>query len=135
MDATAKFVAIVAVAAFATERILAAVSYVLNSFRLRRINPERAARLRRRQQRRFILLAIAGAIALLVVDRAKLRILGVLQFDNPDRYVDYWLTWLIVFAGADRVRSMLGNGGPDTSGPAIHARVDGGELRELYRPR
>ena len=135
MDATAKFVAIVAVAAFATERILAAVSYVLNSIRLRRINPERAARLRRRQQRKAILLVIAAAIALLVVDRAKLRILGVLQIEKPDPYVDYWLTWLIVFTGADRVRSLLGKGGPDASGPAIHARVDGGELRELSRSR
>jgi len=135
MDATAKFVAIVAVAAFATERILALVSYVMNSIRLRRIDADRAMRLRKRQQRKAILLVIAASIALLVVDRAKLRILGVLQFDNPDPYVDYWLTWLIVFAGADRVRSMLGKGGDDASGPAVHARVDGGKLQELHRVR
>jgi hypothetical protein len=135
MDATAKFVAVVAVAAFATERILAAVSYVMNSLRLRRINPERAMRLRKRQQRRFILLAIAAAIALLVVARAHLRILGVLQIDKPDPYVDFWLTWLIVFAGADRVRSILGKGGADESGPAIHASIDGGKLQELHRVR
>ena len=136
MDATAKFVAVVAVAAFATERILAAVSYVMNSLRLRSINPERAARLRKRQRRRLILLAIAAAIALLVVDRAKLGVLRVLQVDNPGPYVDFWLTWLIVFAGADRVRSIVGkDGGPDASGPAIHASIDGGKLQELRRVR
>jgi hypothetical protein len=107
----------------------------MNSLRLRRINPERAMRLRKRQQRRFILLAIAAGIALLVVDRANLRVLGVLQFDHPDRYVDYWLTWLIVFAGADRARSILGKGGDDASGPAIHASIDGGKLQELHRVR
>ncbi len=72
-----------------------------------------------------------------MVDRASLRLLGVLQVANVPPLVDFWLTWLVVLAGADRVHSMLG-GGSDASQnssetPVIRVQVDGGEVRELHR--
>jgi hypothetical protein len=137
MDATAKLVAIIAVAAFATERILAAVNYLMNAVRLSRLRSGGAVRLRARERRKLVLFGIAALIAYAVVDRANLRLLGVLQVANVPPLVDFWLTWLVVLAGADRVHSMLG-GGSDASQnssetPVIRVQVDGGEVRELHR--
>jgi hypothetical protein len=139
MDATAKFVAIIAVAAFATERILAAINYLMNAVRLAQVRSGGAARLRARERRKLLLAAIAAVIAYVVVDRANLRLLNVLQVANVPGAVDFWLTWLVVVAGADRVHSMLGasGGGSDASErsdtPVVRVRIDGGEVRELHR--
>jgi hypothetical protein len=137
MDATAKLVAIIAVAAFATERILAAVNYLLNAVRLSRVRSGAALRLRAKERRKLLLLAIGAVIAYVVVDRANLRLLGVLQVDNVPPLVDFWLTWLVVLAGADRVHSMLGGsaegGGASQDVPVVRVQVDGGEVRELHR--
>jgi hypothetical protein len=140
MDATAKFVAIVAVAAFVTERIVAAVNYLIDAVRLSRVRSEAAARLRAREWRKLLLFAIAAIIAYVVVARANLRLLHVLQVDDVHPLVDFWMTWLVVIAGADRVHSMLGGGGggggastdrSDT--PVVRVQVDGGEVRDLHR--
>lgn len=140
MDATAKLVAIIAVAAFTTERILAAVNYVMNAVRLSRVRPGIAMRLRARERRKLVLLVIAAVIAYVVVDRANLRLLRVLEVNNVHPLVDFWLTWLVVLAGADRVRSMLGGGG-DGGGAShdssdvrvIRVQVDGREVHDLHR--
>jgi hypothetical protein len=84
---------------------------------------------------------IAALIAYLVVVFANLRLLKVLQVDNKYPLVDPWLTWLVVVAGADRVRSMLGGGGSGGDAPSqdradtpvVHFQIDGGEVRELKR--
>jgi hypothetical protein len=140
MDATAKLLAIIAVAAFATERILAAVSYVMNAVRLSRARSGVAVRLRTRERRKLLLTFIAAIIAYVVVDRANLRLLAVLQIGNVHPLMDFWLTWLIVLAGADRVRAMLGGKGGGGGAPAeksdtpvVRVQVDGGEVRELHR--
>lgn len=137
MDATAKFLAIIAVAAFATERIVATVNYLMNAVRLSRVRSGVAVRLRARERRKLLLLVIAAVIAYVVVDRANLRLLRVLQVDNVNPLIDLWMTWLVVVAGADRVHSMIGGGGSSSSeqseAPVIRVRVDGGEVRELHR--
>lgn len=137
MDATAKFVAIVAVAAFATERILAAISYVWNAVRLSRARSGLGIRLRARERRKLLLSVIGAIIAYVVVDRANLRLLRVLQVEHINPLVDLALTWLVVFAGADRIHSMLGSGGGSSSTseevPSIRVRVDDGEVRDLHR--
>jgi hypothetical protein len=135
MDATAKLVAIIAVAAFATERILAAVNYFMNAIRLSRVRSGRAVRLRASERRKLVLFVIGALIAYVVVDRANLRFLRVLQVGNVHPLVDFWLTWLVVLAGADRVRSMLGGGGGAPShersdAPVVRVVVDG---REVHR--
>ena len=112
MDATAKLIAIVVLAAFATERILAAAGYFMD-----------AKRPRENERQKFLLLGL------------------VIRLLNPAHSVgiqllDYWLTWLIVFAGADRVRDLL-QGAMGTPAaehketPAFRIHVDGGSIHEL----
>jgi hypothetical protein len=139
MDATAKFLAIIAVAAFVTERVLTAVSYLMNAVRLSRVRSEAAASLRSKEWRKFVLFVIAALIAYVVVDRANLRLLRVLQVDSVHPLVDFWMTWLVVVAGADRVHSMLGGragGGSEDSKersdvPVVRVQIDGGEMHRV----
>jgi hypothetical protein len=137
MDATAKFVAIIAVAAFATERIQAMVTYLLNAVRLARAQPNLVKGLRARERRKIVLFLVAALIAYGVVDRANLRLFRVLQVDNIQPMFDFWMTWLVVLAGSDRVRSLLGNSGSapqkPAAAPAFRVQVDGGEVHNLRR--
>ena len=139
MDATARFVAIVAVAAFVTERIVAVIDYLINAVRASRTPATGAAQDTGKQWRKLVLFFIGAVIAYVVVDVAHLRLLSVLQVGNVHPLVDFWLTWLVVLAGADRVRSMLGGDGGGGSSqdrsdtPVVHVQVDGGEVRELKR--
>ncbi|HEX7680884.1 MAG TPA: hypothetical protein VF713_22300 [Thermoanaerobaculia bacterium] len=136
MDATAKFVAIIAVAAFATERIQAVANYLLNALRLARVQPGLAKGLRAKERRKLVLFLIAAVIAYAVVDRANLRLFRVLQVDNVHPLIDFWMTWLVVLAGADRVRSILGNSSAPqkpAAAPALRVQVDGGDVHNLRR--
>jgi len=100
MDATARFVAIIAVAAFVTERIVAAIDYLINAVRGSRAPVAGSAQEPAREWRKLVLFFIAALIAYVVVDVANLRLLSVLQVDNVHPLVDFWLTWLVVLAGA-----------------------------------
>ena len=140
MDATAKLLAIVALAAFVTERILAAANTIINAERLYRVRRGAAVRLRDKERRKAVLMVLAGAIAVVVVDRADLRILRLLQIGDVHPLADFWLTWLVVFAGADRVHSLLQAGGSGASGgaekdetPVVRVQIDGGEISTLQR--
>ncbi len=138
MDATAKFVAIVAVAAFATERIQALVTYLLNAVRVARAQPNLVKGLRAKERRKIVLFLVAALIAYGVVDRANLRLFRVLQVDNIQPVFDFWMTWLVVLAGSDRVRSLLGNSSSSApqkpaAAPAVRVQVDGGEVHNLRR--
>lgn len=142
MDATAKLLAIVALAAFVTERILAAANTIINAERLYRVRRGAAVRLRDRERRKAVLMVLAGAIAVVVVDRADLRILRLLDVGDVHPLVDFWLTWLVVFAGADRVHSMLQGGSSSGASagaekkdetPVVRVQIDGGEISKLQR--
>ena len=138
MDETAKLVAIVALAAFATERILAAVNYLMNAARLSRVRSGSAVKLRSKERRKLILTILAGVIAAVIVDRADLRILRVLKLGEVHPMVDMLLTWLVVFAGADKVHSLVspegaGGGGGKDEAPVVRVQIDDGEIRELQR--
>ncbi|MDP9191880.1 MAG: hypothetical protein M3P06_09290 [Acidobacteriota bacterium] len=143
MDATAKLVAIIALAAFATERILAAANSIINAERLYRVRRGAAESLRAKERRKGVLLALGAAIAVVVVDRADLRILRLLDVGDIHPLVDFWLTWLVVFAGADKVQGILKSGPAPAKAvsperqetPVVRVVVDGDvrEVRELHR--
>jgi len=136
MDASAKLLALVAIAAFVTERALAGANYLMDTLRYLRIRQGVPRKVRAKAARRAVMLALAAIVAYVAVDRADVRILRVLDVGKVDPVFDFWITWLAVFAGADRVRDLLNAGGasPSQSDPAVlRVQFDDGEIRELRR--
>ena len=123
MDDTAKLVAIILLAAFAIERITAAIGWILDSLRLRRVNDPAAAEEKAKRSRQVALLVIAGVIALGVVAAIDLRILRVLKMTAPPA-IDFWLTWLVLLAGADRVRELLKQEGGSEAGSGAAEKTE-----------
>ena len=120
MDETAKLIAVIVLASFATERILAAVTYLLDAARLRRLKHPVAAKIRRREWRRVVLMIAGGAVAYAVVQLVDVRVLRTLD-THAHAAADFWLTWLILLAGADRARDLL----KEAKGqPAVRIHVD-----------
>lgn len=135
MNDTAKLLMIVVLASFATERVLAATTYVLDGIRITRGKPRRVKRSLKRQFRKLLLMAIAGAIAAVVVQRGDIRVLKILGLTAP-LALDYGLSWLIVLGGADKLRALLGASGaqPSKSTTAVNVTVDGeGKVTKLLR--
>lgn len=99
MKDTTQLIAIIVLAAFAIERVVAAAKFSLQPV------PEGNARAQRRRE--LLLFALAGSIALAVVDLGGVRIIARLQPHSTALLVDYWLTWLVVVAGSDRVHEFL----------------------------
>ncbi len=140
MDASAKFLVIVALAAFVSERALAAAAYVIDTVRYVRMHPRAKLRVRSKAVRRFVLAALAGVIAWIIVQEANVRLLAVLKIDGVHRYADVLVSWLAVTAGADRVRSLLKGDAPaggaaarNAPAPLFHLRVNDGRIEELRR--
>ena len=134
MDATTRLVAIIILTSFATERIVAAADYLLGL-----IGPDAAQR-RREAPRKLLLIALGGFITAAVVVLANIRILQLVTPNAPP-LLDLVLTWLVVFAGADLVRTLLqGGGGSGASekspepvkAPIVRIQIDrDGAVREL----
>ena len=144
MDDTAKLVAIVLLASFAIERITAAVTYVFDSARLYRLPHETAAKMRAKQQRQLAMLALGGVLALAVVWLADLRILRTLNLAKAPAALDFGITWLVLFAGADKIRDLFSDGGGESKSsggdaqgvPAFRIYVDdGSDIREVTHGR
>ena len=128
MDNTAKLIAIILLASFAIERITASCAWGFDTTRLFvRRKPEEEA-LRGKEARRIALLVLAGGIAAAVVVIADLRILRVLNLTTASAAIDLALTWLVLFAGADRVGDFLkgagGDGGAKPATPALRIQLD-----------
>ena len=107
MDDTARLVATILLAAFVIERAGAAFAFFADK-KLPEWNLKIA---------RFTIAGILGAIA---VWFAHIRVLAQLH-NNVSPWIDYPLSWLIVVAGADRIRDFLGGGegaGADGGGGA-----------------
>ena len=141
MDTSAKLLIIVALAAFVTERALAAADYVLNTVRYIRLHRVTSLKVRAKAVRRLVLTALAGAIAFVVVHYAHVRLLETLKIGNVHPVADFLVSWLAVGAGADRVRSLLkgefsGSGPAATAktppAPLLQVRVNG-EIQDLHR--
>lgn len=125
MDDTAKLIAVIVFASFATERILAAITYVFNAARLRRLKHPAAAKIRTREWQRVVLMVAGGAVAYAVVRLADVRVLRTLD-TNAHATADFWLTWLILLAGADRARSLFREA---RGQPAVRIHVDRDAVR------
>ena len=132
MNDTAKLLAIVVLASFATERVLAAATYVMDAIRVSRLKPRRMKRQFWRHGRKLFLLGIAAGIAAAVVWRADLRVLKLLKLEGAPLTIDYLLSWLIVLGGADKLRALLGAATAPPPPPAVKISVDG-EIAQLRK--
>jgi len=134
MDDTARLIAFILLASFAIERIAASAKYFLDGW-----EPTRDKR--RKRLRQVLLFALGGAVALAIVDFGNIRIVRYLQPVHPPQLLDYWLTWLVVVAGADRARTFLQKQGgaaeaaePSREVPPIKiVLAEGATLKELSR--
>ena len=88
-------------AAFAIERIIAAAGFLLG--------PKPAADdVKGLQRREVLLFGLAAAVALAIVNGSdEIRLLKHLQPGRPSTPYDYWLTWLVLVAGSEQVRSVI----------------------------
>jgi hypothetical protein len=85
-------------AAFALERVGAAAGFLI---------PEPESE-KRKKWRKVAIFAITGAVALVIVLLSNdVRILRYLQ-PKPDARTDQWLTWLVLVAGSDQVKTVAG---------------------------
>ena len=115
MDATARLVAIIVLTSFATERILASINYLLNV-----ADPKSEER--KSAKRTFLLFGIGALITGAVVLFADLRVLRLVT-PTVSNVLDFFVTWLVVFAGADLIRGLLQGGegahAPDAEKKAV----------------
>jgi len=103
MQDTTQLIAIILLAAFAIERIVAAAKFSLQPIPLDKT--------RALKWRELLLFALAGSVALAVVDFGGIRIIQRLQPLSQATTVDYWLTWMVLVAGSDRVKEFLPSAG------------------------
>ena len=124
MDATARLVAIIILTSFATERVLASAGYLLD------LADPTQRELRLRARRKLFLFTLGAIITATVVQLADIRILRLVT-PNVSNLLDFLVTWLVVFAGADQVRTLLqgegGGGGSAQAGKrsaAVRVEID-----------
>lgn len=111
MDSAARLVTIILLASFATERLLACIAWFLDSDQLQELDADARRKAIAARKRHVTLLVIGSGIALAVVYFTGIRILAQLGVATAAPALDFAMTWLILFAGADRIRSMMGGGG------------------------
>lgn len=98
MDDTARLLVTVLLAAFVIERLVAGVAFLFETPK----DPAFNAKIFR-----FLGTAVLGAIAIWLAD---IRLLTRLN-NNVSPWIDYPLSWLVLVAGADRIRDFVGGGG------------------------
>jgi len=125
MDATARLVAIIVLTSFATERVLASADYLLD------LSDPNQTELRQRAPRKFFLFALGAIITAAVVQFADIRILRLVTPDVSG-LLDFFVTWLVVFAGADQVRTLLQSDGA-SGGSAPTAKKSAAVTVEIDR--
>ena len=110
MNETGRLIAVVLLASFAIERVGAAVAFVLG-----KPKPEK------RRERQVLLFCISAVLGAVVVGLSGIRILMALQIVAPARGLDFFLTWLVLAGGADRIREIIGD--TDKSGEGSRKEV------------
>ena len=84
-------------AAFALERVGAAANFLLGE------------ETKYPRWRKIAVFAITGGVALAIVIASNdVRIIRYLQPNQPGTAADLWLTWLVLVAGSDQVKTVTG---------------------------
>ena|ERR1044071_3053123 len=103
MDDTARLIVTILLAAFVIERISAAINFLRET---------RDAE-HKKKIYNFLIVAVLGAVAVWL---AHIRVLTRLN-NQISPWIDYPMSWLILVAGADRIRDFVGGGGGGGSAP------------------
>jgi pheromone shutdown protein TraB len=111
MDDTGRLVAMVLLASFAIERVVATVDFFMDGDAL--ASPEK--------KKKLTLFSLSAVLGILVVWLTGIRILAALNF-KTDASVDLLLTWMILVGGADKLGQLLGGGGSGGGGNSQPAR-------------
>ena len=111
MDNTGRLVAIVLLASFAIERVVATVAFFMAGDALTS----------REKKGKLALFGVAAILGIVVVWLTGIRILAVLNF-KTDPAVDLLLTWMILVGGADKLGQLLGGGGSGGGGSSQPAQ-------------
>ena len=142
MDNAARLITIILLASFATERLLACISWYLDAEHLEDLEPDEARKARAARKRKVTLLLVGAAISVGVVQLTGIRILAQLALGKVAPALDYVMTWFVLFAGADKIRDLMGGagkgGGSKASAPAetpaIRIVIDrDGEVEQISR--
>lgn len=138
MDDIAKLIAIVALISFAIDRIAAGTGYLIDAARFRNVEGKRAERLRRQGIRRTLLVALSGAICANIVIFSQIRVAASISPSFVWEPIDALLTWVVLFAGADRLRDITswlrsGSSSADRKEtPAVRLAIENdGQIRAL----
>jgi len=109
MDNTGRLIAIVLLASFAIERVVATVAFFMPGDAL--ASPEK--------KNKMTLFGVSAILGIVVVWLTGIRILTVMNF-KADPRLDGLLTWMILVGGADKLGQLLGGakGGGGSPSPA-----------------
>src|ERR1051325_8569536 len=102
MDKITFLVSFVLLASFAIERIVATAKFFLDG------SPAPAEDKGAERRRKILLFALGGAIGVDIVFFGRLRVLETLKEGSAPALFDAMLSWLVLVAGADRIREVLG---------------------------
>ena len=105
MNETGRLIAIVLIASFAIERLVAAVGFLIDRDAL----PPKA------RNQKIVLFFVAGVIAAVVIWVTGIRLLMSAHIPSPIHGLDFFVTWLVLVGGADRIREFIGGSGGGSS--------------------
>lgn len=128
MDTAARLITIIVLASFATERVLACIAWFLDAEGLEELDADARRKARAARKRTVVLLTIGGGIALAVVYLTGIRILSQLGVATAAPALDFALTWFVLFAGADKIRTLAG-GGDESGGGSGSSAAEPSSIR------
>lgn len=130
MEKTTFLVAFVLLASFAIERVVATAKFFLDGY------PASAEDKGAERRRKILLFALGGALGVDIVFFGHLRVLDVLKSGSVPELFDAMLSWLVLVAGADRIREFVGGAAKEKKPelPPIKFILDDGSGPREIRP-
>jgi hypothetical protein len=123
MDAIGKLVGFVVLLTFTIDCIISAARSSLAGERIRRLRAKRSRprcgdKLRAESRQKTILALLSATLCLAAVSFTDVRIAKALNTGTVAPQIDSILTWILLFAGADRFRELIARLKGDASGSA-----------------
>jgi hypothetical protein len=101
MEEPGRLIAVVLLASFAIERVVAAVDFFMSDGAL--FSPEK--------RRKLVRVGVSALIGLGIVAFTGIRLLGAMKFHSASSWIDFVLTCLVLVGGADKLDQFIGASG------------------------